>query len=62
MTCIIHVNGDYSILRDDMKLRMCSSEYAHQGALKRVKLPCAGTWVKEGEGIFRGILAGDYGS
>ena len=43
MTSIVDINGDYCTLRDDLKLCMYSLEDAHQGALKRVKLPCAGT-------------------
>ena len=76
MTCIVDDNGDYYMymytLRDDLKLRTMScsldiTEDAHGGggALKQVKLPCAGTWVKSGGGgrVFKGgVLAGDYGT
>ena len=60
MTCIVDDNGDYYMymytLRDDLKLRTMSCsldipEDAHGGgALKQVKLPCTGTWVKSGGG------------
>ena len=50
-------------LRDDLKLRACSLDFpedTHQGAIKRVKLPCAGTWAKRGgRAYFR--RAGHYG-
>ena len=57
MTCIVNVNG--ANLRDDLR---CSLDIPHQGALIRVKLPCAGTWAKRGEGVFfeGGVLTGDY--
>ena len=67
MTCIVDVNGDYRVPTDWIKLRTCSLdilEDAHQEGFKRVKLPCAGTWVKRGGGhIFEGgVLAGHYGT
>ena len=77
MTCIVDDNGDYYMymytLRDDLKLRTCSLDIPEdgRGALKQVKLPCAGTWVKSGGGgggggawrVFKGgVLAGDYGT
>ena len=69
MICIVDVDVNMVTtldLRDDLNLHTCSldiPEDAHKGALKRVKLSCAGTWAKRGGGrIFeRGILAGHYG-
>ena len=66
MTCIANVNGDYSDLRDVLKLHMCSYdvlEDAHQGALKQTSYPVQELGRKAGGGhIFEGgVLAGDYG-
>ena len=65
MTCIVDVNGDYSDLRDNLKLRTCSLDISEDTRVKTTQTTlCRNLGEKKGEGIFSkgGILAGDYGT